>query len=141
MITRLRCDLTPAWAALTARYAAVGKSFDLRDAFAEDPQRFGTFSQETPHIFADLSKNLIDRPTEALLVQLAEQCGLEAYRDAMFAGASINSTEQRAVMHFLLRNPPLAYKNNANDATNTIAKKSREVQQVLTSCEDRHRRV
>ena len=133
MITRLRCDLTPAWAALTARYAAVGKSFDLRDAFAEDPQRFETFSQETPHIFADLSKNLIDRPTEALLVQLAEQCGLEAYRDAMFAGASINSTEQRAVMHFLLRNPPLAHKNNANDATNTIAKKSREVQQVLTS--------
>ena len=133
MTSSVRCDHTPAWAALQARYAAVGKTFDLRSAFAEDPQRFAAFSQEAPHIFADLSKNLLDRPTEALLMQLAEQCGLQAHRDAMFAGDRVNSTEQRAVMHFLLRNPPLAQDSTSSAATNNIAILSQEVHETLAA--------
>ncbi|MES2955181.1 MAG: glucose-6-phosphate isomerase, partial [Pseudomonadota bacterium] len=54
-----RCDHTPAWAALRALYAANGKTFDLREAFAANSQRFADFSQDAPHVFADLSKNLI----------------------------------------------------------------------------------
>jgi len=103
--SRPRCDRTPAWAALQARFDAYGKSFDLRQAFAADAGRFAHFSQEAPHVFADLSKNLIDVPSEALLLELAAQCRLEQHRDAMFAGELINGTEQRAVMHFLLRSP------------------------------------
>ena len=133
MSTTTRCDRTAAWGALKASYDAVGKSFDLRDAFAEDPQRFADFSQDAPHVFADLSKNLIDRPTEVLLLQLAEQCGLEAHRDAMFAGAAINSTEHRAVMHFLLRNPPSAVGNINHNAIDNVANLDHEVQQVLAS--------
>lgn len=102
---RPRCDRTPAWAALQACFDTRGKSFDLRQAFAADPGRFGHFSQEAPHVFADLSKNLIDAGSEALLLELAAQCRLEQHRDAMFAGELINGTEQRAVMHFLLRSP------------------------------------
>lgn len=105
---RPRCDRTPAWAALQARFDAQGKSFDLRQAFAADPDRFGHFSQEAPHVFADLSKNLIDAGSEALLLELAAQCRLAQHRDAMFAGELINGTEQRAVMHFLLRSPAAA---------------------------------
>jgi glucose-6-phosphate isomerase len=56
-------------------------------------------------VFADLSKNLIDAPTEALLMALARECGLEAHRDAMFSGKHINRTEDRAVLHTLLRSP------------------------------------
>lgn len=102
---RPRCDRTPAWAALQACFDAQGQSFDLRQAFAADPDRFGHFSQEAPHVFADLSKNLIDATSESLLLELAAQCRLEQHRDAMFAGELINGTEQRAVMHFLLRSP------------------------------------
>lgn len=102
---RPRCDRTPAWAALQACFDTRGKSFDLRQAFAADPGRFGHFSQDAPHVFADLSKNLIDAGSEALLLELAAQCRLEQHRDAMFAGELINGTEQRAVMHFLLRSP------------------------------------
>ncbi|MDP3172253.1 MAG: glucose-6-phosphate isomerase, partial [Polaromonas sp.] len=54
----LRCDRTPAWGALQAHYATAGKNFDLREAFAADPKRFADFSQDAPHVFADLSKNL-----------------------------------------------------------------------------------
>lgn len=113
-----RCDRTPAWAALQAHFAAEGDGFDVRQAFSADgaiveaeaeaakgAQRFANFSLQAPHVFADLSKNLIDEQTESLLQALAQQCGLEAHRDAMFAGEKINTIEQRAVMHFLLRQP------------------------------------
>ena len=70
-----RCDHTLAWAALREAYRASGKAFDLRAAFASDSGRFNAFSQQAPHVFADLSKNLIDAPTEALLLALARQCG------------------------------------------------------------------
>lgn len=105
---RPRCDRTPAWAALQGCFDTQGKSFDLRRAFAADAGRFAHFSQEAPHVFADLSKNLIDTTSETLLLDLAAQCRLEQHRDAMFAGELINGTEQRAVKHFLLRSPAAA---------------------------------
>ena len=95
-----RCDRTAAWGQLQTHYEQAGKAFDLRAAFAADAGRFERFSQQAPHLFADLSKNLIDARTEALLLALARESGLEAHRDAMFAGAHINGTEDRAVMHF-----------------------------------------
>ena len=104
--TGVRCDRTAAWKLLQAHYAESGRSFDLRTAFATDGDaRFAAFSEAAPHVFADLSKNLIDARTEALLLALARESGLEAHRDAMFAGQPINRTEDRAVMHFLLRAP------------------------------------
>lgn len=108
MTMKTRCDRTAAWGRLQAHYDAGGRDFDLRQAFAADPQRFGAFSQSAPHLFADLSKNLIDAKTEELLLALAQEAGLEAHRDAMFAGAHINATEDRAVLHTLLRSPASA---------------------------------
>jgi glucose-6-phosphate isomerase len=101
----LRCDETPAWAALQAHYESAGRGLDLRQAFAADPGRFEAFSQDAPHVFGDLSKNRIDAATQALLLKLADECGLQAQRDAMFGGDEINVTEQRQVMHWLLRYP------------------------------------
>ena len=63
-----RCDRTPAWAQLQAHFgsgAQPARAFDLHQAFAADPARFEALSQQAPHVFADLSKNLIDAPTEA----------------------------------------------------------------------------
>lgn len=99
------CDQTPAWRALQSAFNEGGRSFDLRIAFAADAGRFDTFSQSAPHVFADLSKNLIDGATQQLLFELARQTGVEQHRTAMFSGAAINVTEGRAVMHWLLRQP------------------------------------
>ena len=101
-----RCDRTPAWAALAGHHQAHGRRFDLREAFARDPSRFATLSFEAPEVFADLSKNLIDVAALRWLVELARECGLEAQRDAMLAGRTINGSEQRAVLHTALRAPP-----------------------------------
>jgi glucose-6-phosphate isomerase len=100
----MRCDQTPAWQDLKA-HAAQATGFDLRTAFAQDAHRAHTLSQTAPQVFADLSKNHVDAATEALLQALAQQTGLAAHRDAMFRGEHINTTEDRAVMHWLLRQP------------------------------------
>ena len=130
-MTRLRCDRTPAWAALQASFAESGHSFDLRDAFASDLKRFERFSQEAPHVFADLSKNLIDAHTEALLIDLARQCGLDQHRDAMFSGELINATEGRSVMHFLLRNPAETLYFPRQHAINKVADLQADVHATL----------
>jgi glucose-6-phosphate isomerase len=86
-----RCDETAAWAALQRHFQGAGKSFDVRTAM--DAQRVAAFSLQAPHVFADLSKNLVDGPAHDLLLQLARDCALEAQRDAMFRGERINATE------------------------------------------------
>jgi glucose-6-phosphate isomerase len=102
MQSRLRCDQAPVWPALRQQ---AGASLDLNAAFAADADRFAMFSQQAPHVFADLSKNRIDAAVQSLLFQLARECGVERHRAAMFAGEAINSTENRAVKHWLLRSP------------------------------------
>lgn len=120
-MTRIRGDRTPAWSQLQAHYQNVGQGLGLKEAFAHDAQRFARFSQNAPYIFADLSKNLLDAPAQDLLLQLARQAGVFEHRDAMFAGQAINNTEQRAVGHALLRNPPIAPTDKAWVATENIA--------------------
>ena len=100
-----RCDTTIAWAALQGHFEAHGRELDLREAFGRDPLRFEALSLQAPEVFADLSKNLWDLKTRKLLTELAREVGLEARRDAMLAGAPINTTEGRAVLHTALRAP------------------------------------
>ncbi|MGQ0711260.1 MAG: glucose-6-phosphate isomerase [Rhodoferax sp.] len=130
-MTRTRCDRTSAWQALHAHFAQQGRALDLRQAFATDAERFARFSQEAPYVFADLSKNLWDAPTQALLLQLARECGLEQHRDAMFAGAPINATEGRAVGHVWLRKPASARVDSADVATKNVATERAQVHATL----------
>ncbi len=102
---RPRCDQLPAWGQLRALSQALKTGYDVRAALAGDPGRVERFSQDAPELFADLSKNWIDPGIEDALLDLAEQAGVPAHRDAMFAGEAINDTEQRAVLHTLLRAP------------------------------------
>ena len=102
----IRCDHTVAWAALNGHYQAHGRDLDLREAFARDAGRHDAFTFDAPEVFVDLSKNLIDPTTLRLLLELAHECQLPAYRDALFSGQAINTTESRAVLHTALRAPP-----------------------------------
>ncbi len=118
---RTRGDKTAAWTALQQHFDAAGKNFDAREAFASDSQRFETLSQQAPYVFADLSKNRLDAATQALLLDLARQSGVEAHRDAMFAGDKINNTENRAVMHWLLRKGQNSINNGKNASNRPLA--------------------
>ncbi|RZI96823.1 MAG: glucose-6-phosphate isomerase [Variovorax sp.] len=127
----MRCDRTAAWKALQAHYDASGPKLDLREAFAADAGRLAALSQEAPYVFADLSKSLTDAATEKLLFALARECGLEAHRDAMFAGEHINRTEDRAVLHTLLRKPAAAPAGRAQGAINNVANELADVHATL----------
>jgi len=99
------CNTLPAWPALESHFHEDIQTLDLRQAFAADAGRLDALSQQAPHVFADLSKNLWTERTEELLGELAQQAGVLAQRDAMLAGEPVNCTEGRAVMHWLLRMP------------------------------------
>ncbi len=94
---------TPAWGQLAALAQALQP--DLRGWFAADPQRAEKFTLTAGDLFVDLSKNLINADVVAALVELAQQVGLEAKRDAMYRGDRINVTENRSVLHTALRRP------------------------------------
>jgi glucose-6-phosphate isomerase len=92
-----------AWQALQ-RHAEAAAGLHLRDLFAEDPKRFERFSLREGDLLLDVSKNRITAETLRLLLDLARAADLEGWRDRMFAGERINSTEDRAVLHIALRN-------------------------------------
>ncbi|HUO27707.1 MAG TPA: glucose-6-phosphate isomerase [Bryobacteraceae bacterium] len=93
-----------AWKALHEHYGDVRASH-LRDLFVADPQRGERFTAEAAGIFLDYSKNRITQETVKLLVQLAQESGLQHRVEAMFRGEKINVTENRAVLHVALRAP------------------------------------
>ncbi|MBK6849841.1 MAG: glucose-6-phosphate isomerase [Proteobacteria bacterium] len=93
----------PVWQALRQHHAEL-RDLHLRTLFADDPQRAARFSRRLEELRFDFSKHRITARTLELLVQLAEQAGLGAAIEAMFSGAKINRTEDRAVLHVALRN-------------------------------------
>jgi len=95
---------TSAWNKLAAH--ANNFSPDLRAWFAADPDRAEKFTTRVGDLHVDLSKNLLTEETLALLGQLADEVQLQDRIDAMFSGAHINVTEDRAVLHTALRRPP-----------------------------------
>ncbi|HYR26641.1 MAG TPA: glucose-6-phosphate isomerase, partial [Aquabacterium sp.] len=98
-MTAPRCDQTVAWSALQGHLQAHGRELDLRQLFADDPQRVSGLTFEAPEIVVDMSRAHWDVATRRHLVDLARECQLEARRDAMLTGERINRTEGRAVLH------------------------------------------
>lgn len=102
--------LTSAWAALNDK-AAERDATSIRSLFDADPDRSNRFNLEAAGLFLDFSRQHLDKDTLSLLYELAEQIGVRAGIDRMFAGEHINNTEDRAALHVALRRPadrPLA---------------------------------
>ena len=101
----------PAWKKLQQLYDADHSKLVLKELFAQDPSRFAKFSREYtspsgPDVtfLLDFSKNLITEPILSTLLDLVREAELETYRDKMFSGEHINTSEDRAVLHVALRN-------------------------------------
>lgn len=95
---------TPAWQALSKHYDEI-RDIHLTELFAQDPNRGTELTLTVGDLYIDYSKHRITRRTLELLADLARAAGLEARRDAMFAGEHINTSEDRAVLHTALRLP------------------------------------
>jgi glucose-6-phosphate isomerase len=103
-VSTLTLRKRPAFEALAEHHAQI-EDLHLRDLFDEDPTRGERFCAEAVGLYLDYSKNRITNETLSLLIQLAEQSDLESRRDMMFAGARINVSENRSVLHVALRMP------------------------------------
>jgi len=95
---------TSEWQALVGHHRRIG-SRPLRDLFAADPGRGRTLAAAAGDLYLDYSKNRLTAETVALLVALAERAGLPGCIEAMFAGARINTTEDRPALHAAVRAP------------------------------------
>ncbi|MFT3791580.1 MAG: glucose-6-phosphate isomerase [Rudaea sp.] len=91
----------PIWRALAAHWRA--RDAHLRNLFSTDPRRGEKYTLEAAGWYLDYSKQRVDDETLRLLLQLADEAGVAARREAMWRGDKINVTEKRAVLHVALR--------------------------------------
>ncbi len=94
----------PEWTALGKHREELGAT-QLRQLFADDPERGTGYALRVGDLYVDYSKHLVTDETLRLLRELAGATGVAALRDAMFRGDKINTTEDRAVLHTALRAP------------------------------------
>ena len=71
----------------------------LIELFAAEPDRLSRLTFEVAGIYFDWSKTHLDEPTVEALSNRAEAAGFESSRDALFAGAVVNPSENRAASH------------------------------------------
>lgn len=93
----------PIWEKLCQHQQTMA-STHMRDLFANDAQRFNKLSLSFADLLLDYSKHRINDETMPLLLQMAREAKIENWRERMFAGEKINTTEDRAVLHTALRN-------------------------------------
>ncbi len=103
MLNRINPTTTHAWNSLSQHVKDIAH-LQMKDMFERDPQRFDRMSIHFEDIFLDYSKNIITQDTLNYLLGLAEEVQLKDAIEKMFAGAKINETEDRAVLHVALRN-------------------------------------
>ncbi|KGE86339.1 MAG: glucose-6-phosphate isomerase [Phaeodactylibacter xiamenensis] len=103
MLNQQNPTQTQAWKKLEAHFEQA-RDIQMKQLFADDPDRFNRFSIQFEDILVDFSKNRITDETLQLLLQLAEECKLHDAIEQMFTGAPINETEDRSVLHIALRN-------------------------------------
>ncbi|HDR0612593.1 glucose-6-phosphate isomerase [Pasteurella multocida] len=95
---------TNAWKALQQHHKTQS-AVTIQQLFAQEKDRFTDYSLSfNNEVLVDFSKNNVTKETLGLLRQLAQECALSEAVEAMFSGAKINKTEDRAVLHTALRN-------------------------------------
>ena len=97
-------DKLPAWQALHAEAGRVAGQRPGESSGAPDTS--AGYSIEFPGIVLDYSRNLLTGSALGHLLELADARQLGAWREALFSGLPVNSTEGRAAMHMALRATP-----------------------------------
>jgi len=93
---------TKAWKKLEDHFAKT-HSIHLKELFEADTERGKRFTMQWDGFLLDYSKNKITQETLDLLIELAEEVGLDKAISSYFSGDIINETEKRAVLHTALR--------------------------------------
>ena len=98
-------------------------STSLKMLFESDLQRFQNFQIECGELILDFSKNHIDATSLQALCAIASAANLKSATEALFSGARVNNTENRAALHTALRAP--------------IDKRPQDIAQLIESTQQR----
>ncbi len=79
------------------------KMGSITDLFKTEADRLSEFAMQVGPLRADFSKQAMSTHAREALMDMAAGCGLEAWRERLFAGENVNSSENRAVLHMALR--------------------------------------
>jgi glucose-6-phosphate isomerase len=93
---------TNAWQKLRNHFSEI-EFQSIKDLFEKDVERASTFAIEWNDFYVDFSKNNWTKETLNLLIELANEIGLQSAISNYFSGEKINETENRAVLHTALR--------------------------------------
>ena len=93
---------TKAWKKLETHYNEMQKA-SMPELFQIDSERTVKFNLKWNDFLIDYSKNIINKETIDLLIELADEVGLKSAISDYFNGVIINQTENRAVLHTALR--------------------------------------
>lgn len=93
---------TQSWRDLAA-HAAGAADVRMRDLFAQDSGRGARYTLEAAGLYLDYAKHRVTDQTLALLDNLAQERQLRDWIARMYAGETINNSENRAVLHVALR--------------------------------------
>ncbi len=116
--------LTGPWADLTS-HASRLQTVPTTELFARDPGRFERFLRRAAGLHMDFSRQRIDEVVLSKLAELVDAVGLRDRIDAMWRGDRINRTEDRAVLHVALRQPPGAAIGGADIERQVMAERER----------------
>ena len=83
--------------------AAKHSGFDMRRAFADNPDWVEQLSRTLDGMFVDMSKQKWDDEVLEGLLELARDADLKGAIADLFGGVKLNATENRAVLHMALR--------------------------------------
>lgn len=128
---------TSAWQALQKHYDEM-KDVTIAELFANDSDRFAKFSATFDDLMlVDFSKNRITEETLAKLQDLAKETDLAGAIKSMFSGEKINRTEDRAVLHVVLRNrsntPIIVDGKDVMPEVNAVLEKMKTFSQAIIS--------
>jgi len=93
---------TDAWQKLRNHFYDM-QTNSIKEMFANDSQRAEKLHIQWEDFLVDYSKNNITQETLDLLLELANEVGLNEAIKSYFSGENINQTEDRAVLHTALR--------------------------------------
>jgi glucose-6-phosphate isomerase len=93
---------TNAWQKLRTHFSEIELQ-SIQELFNNDAKRASTFNIEWNDFYVDFSKNNWTEETINLLIELANEVGLQEAISNYFSGEKINETEDRAVLHTALR--------------------------------------
>jgi glucose-6-phosphate isomerase len=115
---------TPVWKELLAQATRLAAA-PVGGLYAANPRRTEQFTRTAAGLLMDFSRQRLDEAALAKLFELADAVALRERIEAMWRGDHINTTEDRAVLHVALRQPPGAGIGGAEIEKTVLAERAR----------------